>query len=144
MGARSRDRIFEDKLRRAKSSLKSARERAREADSKIAAAECDVWSARMEGFAGPAQPSPTIQQAIGCGYFFLEVKCRRCLHRGAVDLRQLRRHPATEIWRLEASLSCEECRNAHRYRAQVYMIKLSQQPDTSLPWYAPDELDGHC
>ena len=120
-----------------------AKNEARQVSSKIAAAECDVWSARMEGFSGPARPSPTIQQALGCGYFFLEVKCRRCLHRGAVDLRQLRRHPATEIWRLEASLSCEPCRSAHRYRAEIYMIKLSREPDTSTPWHARDELDGH-
>jgi hypothetical protein len=138
----SRNRIFEDKLRMAKLSLNSARSAAREADAKIAAAECDVWSARMEGFGGPAEPSPTIQQALGCGYFFLEVKCRRCLHRGAVDLRLLRRYPQTQIWRLEPSLTCEECK-ARRYGVQVYMIKLSKQPDTSTPWYAPDELDGH-
>ena len=36
-----------------------------------------------------------------------------------MDLRQLRRHPATEIWRPEASLSCEPCRKAHRYRADT-------------------------
>ncbi len=143
MGARSRDRIFGDKLRRAKLDLASAKKEARQVRSKIAAAECDVWSARMEGSGGPAEPSPTILQALGCGYFFLELKCRRCLHRGAVDLRQLRRVPETEIWRLEPSFSCEECRKGRRYGAQVYMIKLSKQPDTSMPWYAPDELDGH-
>lgn len=144
MGARSRDRIFGDKLRRAKLDLDTAKQAARDVRSKIAAAECDVWSARMEGFGGPAEPSPTILQALGCGYFFLEVKCRRCLHQGAVDLRQLRRHPKTEIWRLEPSLICEACRKARRYGVHVNMIKLSKQPDTSTPWYARDELDGHC
>jgi hypothetical protein len=143
MGARSRDRIFGDKLRAAKVRLNSARTAARQVDSKIAAAECEVWSAQMEGFGGPAQPSPTIAQATGAGYFYLEVKCRRCSHRGAVDLRQLRRHPTTDIWRLEASLSCEECRAGHRWKAKVHMIKLSKAPDSSTPWYAPDELDGH-
>ena len=144
MGARSRDRIFGDKLRIAKLNLESAKREARQVGSKIAAAECDMWSARMEGFGGPAEPSPTIQQALGAGHFFLEVKCRRCTHRGAIDLRQLRRHPETDIWRLEPSLSCDECRKAKRYGAQVYMIKLSREPDTSTPWYARDELDGHC
>jgi hypothetical protein len=143
MGARSGNRIFEDKLRTAKLKLESAKSQAREVRSKIAVAECDVWSARMEGFGGPAEPSPTILQALGCGYFYLEVKCRRCLHRGAIDLRQSRRRPETAIWRLEPSLSCAECKKAGRYGASVYMIKLSKQPDTSTPWYARDELDGH-
>jgi hypothetical protein len=97
----------------------------------------------MEGYSGPAQPSPTIEQAIGAGFFFLEVGCRRCTHRGAVDLRLLRRHKSTQIWRLEASLSCEKCRAGHRWKARVHMIKLSRTPDTVTPWYAPDETDRH-
>ena len=143
MGGRSRDRIFGDKLRAAKIRLEGARKGARQAGRDIAAAECEVWSARMEGYGGPAQPSPTIEQAVGCGFFYLEVKCRRCNHRGAVDLRLLRRHPSTEIWRLEASLSCDHCREGHRWKAPVNMIKLSRTPDSSTPWYSPDELDGH-
>ncbi|MDQ8730012.1 hypothetical protein [Bradyrhizobium sp. LHD-71] len=143
MSARSRDRIFGDKLRAAKIRLESARRQSRDAESDIVAAECEVWSAQMEGYGGPAQPSPTIAQAVGAGFFFLEVKCRRCNHQGAVDLRRLRRHESTEIWRLEASLSCERCRAGHRWKAEVHMIRLSRAPDTSGPWYAPDELDGH-
>jgi hypothetical protein len=143
MGGRSRDRIFGDKLRAAKIKLKSAQDDARHAGREITAAECEVWSARMEGYGGPAQPSPTIEQAMGCGFFYLEVKCRRCNHRGAVDLRLLRRDPGTEIWRLEASLSCDHCREGHRWKAPVNMIKLSREPDTSSPWYPPDALDGH-
>jgi hypothetical protein len=143
MGGRSRDRIFGDKLRAAKIRLEDAKRNARQADREIVAAECEVWSTRMEGYGGPAQPSPTIEQAMGCGFFYLEVKCRRCDHRGAVDLRLLRRHPSTEIWRLEASLSCDNCREGHRWKAPVNMIKLSRVPDTSSPWYPPDALDGH-
>jgi hypothetical protein len=143
MGGRSRDRIFGDKLRAAKIRLESAKSQSRVVDSRIAAAECELWSAQMEGYGGPAQPSPTIAQAVSAGYFYLEVKCRRCNHHGAVDLRLLRRQPNTEIWRLEASLSCEECRAGHRWKANVHMIKLSRLPDTSTPWYAPDETDRH-
>jgi hypothetical protein len=143
MGGRSRDRIFGDKLRAAKIRLESAKSQSRVVDSRIAAAECELWSAQMEGYGGPAQPSPTIAQAVGAGYFYLEVKCHRCNHHGAIDLRLLRRHERTEIWRLEASLSCEECRAGHRWKAKVHMIKLSRLPDTSTPWYAPDETDGH-
>ena len=96
----------------------------------------------MEGYGGPAQPSPTIAQALRAEYFFLEVKCRRCDHRGAVDLQTLRRHESTAIWQLEASLSCEQCRT-RRWKARVHMIKLARTPDTCTTWYAPDETDRH-
>jgi ribosomal protein S27E len=97
----------------------------------------------MEGYGGPAQPSPTIEQALCAGYRFLEVKCNRCNHQGAVDLTRIRRHAKTEIWRLEPSLSCEECRKKHRWKARVHMIKLSREPESGIPWYAPGETDGH-
>lgn len=71
MGGKSRDRIYGDKLRRAKQNLSSAKEKARMVGFSISAAECEVWSAQMEGYGGPAQPSPTIQQALGTGFFFL-------------------------------------------------------------------------
>jgi hypothetical protein len=35
------------------------------------------WSLRMEGYGGPAQPSPTIAQCLNGGYGWLEVKCHR-------------------------------------------------------------------
>ena len=142
MGGRSRDRIFSDKLRAAQIQRRAAEEAARRADHRIAAAECEIWSAQMEGYGGPAQPSPTIAQALRAGYFFLEVKCHRCEHRGAVDLRTLRRREGTAIWQLEASLSCERCRS-HRWKARVHMIKLSGTPDTQTPWYSPEETDRH-
>jgi hypothetical protein len=143
MGGRSRDRIFGDKLRAAQIQLRTAEGEAREADARIAAAECEIWSAQMEGYGGPAQPSPTLAQALAAGYFFLEVKCHRCEHRGAVDLRALRRHKGTGIWKLEASLSCEHCRDAVRTKARVHMIRLAKTPDPGTTWYSPDETDGH-
>jgi hypothetical protein len=143
MGGKSRDRIFGDKLRAAKIHLSVAEDEARKADHRIRAAEYEIWSAQMEGYGGPSQPSPTIARAIGAGYFFLEVKCHRCDHRGAVDLRTLHRHDSTEIWQLEASLSCERCRRARHWKTRVHMIKLSRTPDTHTPWYSPEETDRH-
>ena len=141
MGGRSRDRIFGDRLRAAQIQRRAAEEEARKADSRIAAAECEIWSAQMEGYGGPAQPSPTITQALRADYFFLEVKCHRCEHRGAVDLRSLRRRGSTAIWQLEASLSCEQCPRTNRSKGRVHMIKLSGAPDTGTPWYSPEETD---
>jgi hypothetical protein len=143
MGGRSRDRIFGDRLRAAQIQRKAAEEEARKADSRMAAAECEIWSAQMEGYGGPAQPSPTIAQALRAGYFYLEVKCHRCEHHGAIDLRALRRRDITAIWQLEASLSCEQCSRTNHWKARVHMIKLSRTPDTGTPWYSPEETDGH-
>ena len=143
MGGRSRDRIFGDKLRAAQIQRKAAEDEARKADDRMVAAECEIWSAQMEGYGGPAQPSPTIAQALRAGYFFLEVKCHRCDHRGAVDLRALGRDEGAAIWQLEASLSCEQCRRALHRKARVHMIKLSRTPDTRTTWYSPEETDRH-
>ena len=56
------------------------------------------------------QPSPTIGAAINAGYIYLRVKCKICRTSGFKELAGIRRPPGTEIWKLEASLFCEPCR----------------------------------
>jgi len=51
-----------------------AAEARREAD-KIA---CDAWTKRMLAFKGPAQPSPSLGDALNAGYLYLEVRCLGC------------------------------------------------------------------
>jgi hypothetical protein len=68
MGGPSRRRIFGDRVSGAKISAQHARERAKEAVREADAAECLLWSEQMEGFGGPAQPSPTIAQCLNGGY----------------------------------------------------------------------------
>jgi len=51
-----------------------AAEARREAD-KLA---CDAWTKRMLAFKGPAQPSPTLGDALNAGYTYLEVRCLGC------------------------------------------------------------------
>ena len=74
MGTKSREVIYGGRARAAKMNAERARklaiETAREADR----AEAHAWSIRMEGFGGPAQPSPTIAQCLNGGYGWLEVK----------------------------------------------------------------------
>jgi hypothetical protein len=62
----------------AKVTAEQARQRAIEAVREADRAEAQHWSLRMEGYGGPALPSPTIAQCLNGGYGFLEVKCRRC------------------------------------------------------------------
>ena len=52
-----------------------AAEARREAD-KLA---CDAWTKRMLAFKGPAQPSPTLGDALNAGYLYLEVRCLGCV-----------------------------------------------------------------
>jgi hypothetical protein len=113
MGGRSRLRIFGNRVRGARISLQRARERAEQAAREADAAECLLWSAQMEGFGGPAQPSPTM--------------CRRCETRACVPLDTIRRPSATPIWKLEAALKCRSCRTP-RYAPRVNMIRLTKEP----------------
>ena len=64
-----------------------------------------MWS---EG--GPAQPSPTIGQALNADYRWLEVLCTRCRKRLSVDLSLIKRPSDTGIHQLENSLRHEACR----------------------------------
>jgi hypothetical protein len=99
----------------------SAVEVAREADR----AEAYAWSVRMEGFGGPAQPSPTIGQCLNGGYGWLEVKCHRCETKASIPLDAIRRPRNTPIWKLGASLKCRSCRKG-RYAPPVHMIRLTE------------------
>src|SRR6516225_12265940 len=68
MAGRNRQRIFADRVKGARIGARHARERARQAIREADAAECLLWSEQMEGYGGPAQPSPTIGQCLNAGY----------------------------------------------------------------------------
>ncbi|NOJ39068.1 hypothetical protein [Bradyrhizobium australiense] len=100
---------------KADSAKKEAAEKLREA----AAETRQAWNYRMIGFGGPVQPSPTTAEAISGGFYYVEVKCRRCSTHSIIDLsavNQVHRKPDTPIWKLEASLRCRHCSEALRGR----------------------------
>jgi hypothetical protein len=103
---------------------KAARETAQNAVQEADRAEAEAWSVRMEGYGGPAQPSPTIAQCITGGLGWLEVECNRCKTRASLPLDAIRRPRDTPIWKLEASLKCRSCRKG-RSAPPVRMIKLT-------------------
>ena len=139
MGGRDRLRIFGNRVRGARISLQRARERAEQAAREADAAECLLWSAQMEGFGGPARPSPTIAQCLNGGYAWLEVMCHRCETRASVPLNAIRRPPDTPIWKLEAALKCRSCRTP-RHAPRVNMIRLTQEPKIApYAWVHPDD-----
>jgi hypothetical protein len=98
-----------------------------------------AWSVRMEGYGGPAQPSPTIGQCLNSGYGWLEIECCRCKTRASMPLDAIRRARDTPIWKLEPSFRCRSC-GTRRYRPPVRMIKLTEQREiTPYKWVHPDE-----
>jgi hypothetical protein len=64
MGTKSRGTIYGSSVRAAAEQAKAAR---KEAD-RLA---CQAWNKRMLGLQGPAQPSPTIGDALNAGYLYL-------------------------------------------------------------------------
>jgi hypothetical protein len=116
-----------------------AREAAETALREANRAEAYAWSVRMEGYGGPAQPSPTNGQCISGGYGWLEVECNRCMTRASLPLDAIRRPRDTPIWKLEASLKCRSCRKG-RYAPPVHMIKLTERQEiTPYRWVHPSE-----
>jgi hypothetical protein len=98
-----------------------------------------AWSIRMEGYGGPAQPSPTIGQCLNGGYGWLEIECCRCKARASLPLDAIRRARETPIWKLEPSFRCRSC-GTRRYKPPVRMIKLTEQREiTPYKWVHPDE-----
>jgi hypothetical protein len=139
MGTKSREIIWSGRIMGAEISAKHAREIATKAGREADRAEAEAWSVRMEGYGGPAQPSPTIAQCLNGGMRWLEVECNRCKARASLPLDLIRRPRDTPIWQLEASLKCRSCRKG-RSAPSVHMIKLTAtQSITPYKWVHPTE-----
>jgi hypothetical protein len=86
MSTKSRETLYGSRIRGAKMRAEGARQAAKKAVRAADRAEAEAWSIRMEGFGGPAQPSPTIGQCLNGGLGWLEVECRRCKTRASLPL----------------------------------------------------------
>jgi hypothetical protein len=91
MSTKSRTSIWGPQISGAKIRAIHAREVAQKAAREADRAEAYAWSVRMEGYGGPAQPSPTIGQCIHGGLGWLEVECNRCKTRASLPLDAIRR-----------------------------------------------------
>lgn len=91
--------------------------------------ECESWSARMWS-GGPAQPSPTLGDALASDVVILKVQCGSCHRLDDLNLRNLRRKAVTQLWTLEASLFCGQCKEARGYRPRAHIVGLEPKfPD---------------
>jgi hypothetical protein len=143
VGTKSREVLFGSQVRLRKMLAETARKKAVEALRVADRAECLAWSIRMEGFGGPAQPSPTIAQCLNGGMGWLEVKCQRCGTQASIPLDAVIRPRDTPLWKLEASFGCRSCRTP-RYKPRAYMVKLTETREiTPYPWHHPATEGGH-
>ncbi len=90
-------------------SVRAAAERATEARKEADRLACEAWNKRMLGFQGPAQPSPTLGDAINAGFGYLEVKCLGCNTHQTVALDIVRRPKTTPVHELERYMRCKDC-----------------------------------
>src|ERR1700759_1455499 len=120
---------------RAQAALEASQKAIKEADR----ATAEAWSIRMEGYGGPAQPSPTIAQCLNGGLGWLEVRCHRCETKASIPLDAIRRSRDTPIWKLEGSFRCRSC-GTRRYRSPVHMLRLTETREiTPYKWVHPDD-----
>jgi hypothetical protein len=97
------------------SSIRASAERAKEARKKADGLACVAWNERMLGYQGPAQPSPTIGDALNAGYLYLEVRCLGCDTNQTVALNIIRRPKETPVHELERYMRCKDCSQVRRY-----------------------------
>lgn len=108
MSTKSREYLFGMTIRMSAERAKKAR---KEAD-RLA---CEAWNFRMVGYKGPAQPSPTLGDALNAGYGYLEVRCLGCDTHQTVALDVVRRPKTTPIHELERYMRCNDCSEVRGY-----------------------------
>jgi hypothetical protein len=81
----------------------------------------------MWSYGEPIAPSPTIDQAINCGFPWLEIQCSRCKTPNDVDLAALKNPPTTFVHDLASRLRCRKCAKAGR-RPSATLLQLGWQP----------------
>ena len=134
MTTKSRQSIY-------RASDRAAAEPAKEARKEADRLACEAWNKRMLGFKGPAQPSPTLGDALNAGYLYLEVRCLGCDTHQTVALDVVRRPKTTPIHELERYMRCKDCsqvrgyayKRSHLVALRHCKISASDPPSTWWP-----------
>lgn len=129
MSTKSRERLFG-------SSIAAAAEKATRARREADVLACQAWTLRMLGYGGPAQPSPTIGDALNARLYFLEVKCLGCETHSTVDLTIVRRPKETQVHELERWMRCKDCSKLRGYpfkRSHLVALRSSKISATDPP-----------
>jgi hypothetical protein len=134
MGTKSRETIYG-------SSIRAAAERAAQARKEADRLACEAWNARMLGYKGPAQRSPTLGDALNAGFLYLEVRCLGCDTHRTVALDIVRRAKTTPVHELERFMRCKDCsqvrgypyKRSHLVAPRTAKISASDPPSTWWP-----------
>jgi hypothetical protein len=134
MGTKSRETIYG-------ASIRAAAERAAEVRKEADRLAVEAWNKRMLGFKGPAQPSPTLGEALNAGYAYLEVRCLGCDTHQTVALDIVRRPKTTPVHELERYMRCRQCsevrgyayKRSHLVALRATKISASDPPSTWWP-----------
>jgi hypothetical protein len=109
MSTKSRQTLFG-------STIKVSAERAKKARQEADRLACEAWNYRMLGYKGPAQPSPTIADALNAGFGYLEVRCHGCDTHQTVALDIIRcPKDKTHVHELERHMRCKDCSEVRGY-----------------------------
>jgi hypothetical protein len=129
MSTKSRESIYGASIRTADEKAKHARKLADQL-------ACDAWNKRMLGYKGPAQPSPTIADAINAGCGYLEVHCLGCETHQTIALDIIRRPKTTPIHELERYMRCKNCSEQRGYlykRSALVALRMTKISATDGP-----------
>ncbi|MGJ4928618.1 hypothetical protein ACQR1I_14165 [Bradyrhizobium sp. HKCCYLS2038] len=108
MSTKSRERLYG-------AAIRIAAEQAARARKKADRLACIAWNKRMLEAGGPAQPSPTLGDALNVGFGYLEVRCLGCNTNQTVALDIIRRPKTTPIHELERYMRCRDCSQLRGY-----------------------------
>src|ERR1700743_2279417 len=133
MSTKSRESIYGTTIR-------MSAERAKEARKEADRLACEAWNYRMLGYKGPAQPSPTLGDALNAGYLYLEVRCLGCDTHQSVALDVIRRPKITPIHELERYMRCKDCSQVRGYaykRSHVVALRTRKisASDSPCTWW---------
>lgn len=134
MGTKSHETIYGASVRVAAERAAKTRQ---DAD-RAAVAACNK---RILAFQGPAQPSPTLDDALNAGYGYLKVCCLGCDTNQTIALDIVRRPKATPIYELERYMRCKDCsrvrghsyKRSHLITLRATKISASDPPSTWWP-----------
>lgn len=121
MGTKSRERLYGTEIRMAAERAALARQ---EAD----CLACEAWNKRMLGYKGPAQPSPTLGDALNAGYGYLEVRCLGCDTNQTVALDVVRRPRQRQSTSSSATCAARIARNCAAIRISGACSSVSAGP----------------
>ena len=114
-------------------SIRMSAQRAKEARKKADLLACEAWNQRMLGYQGPAQPSPTIGDALNAGHLYLEVCCLGCETHQTVALDIVRRPKTTPVHELERHMRCKDCSQVRGYPyKRSHLVALRPQKISAL------------